>query len=98
MAEQIGLVEQRSRALTLLEDRLESSEKRENSLISMMQTVAERAERGEARIATITRGLADLALKMETVRTRNTSRTAQTISNNARRPWGREKTSCQRRR
>lgn len=47
----------------------------------MMQTVAERAERGEARIATITRGLADLALKMETVLTRNTSRTAQTISN-----------------
>ena len=91
-------MEQRSRALTLLVDRLESSEKRENSLISVMQTVAELAERGEARIATITRELADLALKMETVLTRNSSRTAQTISNNARRPWGREKTSCQRRR
>ena len=81
MAEQIGLVEQRSRALSLLVERLESSEKRENSLLTMMQTVAERAERGEERIATITRGLADLALNLETVLNRSNSRTAQNISN-----------------
>lgn len=72
---------ERSRALTLLVERLESSEKRENSLLTMMQSVAERAERGEERIATITRGLADLALNMETVLTKNNSRTAQNITN-----------------
>lgn len=81
MAEQIGLVEQRSRALTLLVERLESAEKRENSLLTLMHGVAERAERGEERINAVTRGLADLALSLETALTRNNVRTAQSISN-----------------
>jgi len=81
MAEQIGLVEQRSRALTLLAERLESAEKRENSLLTLMHGVAERAERGEERITAVTRGLADLALSLETALTRSNTRTAQSISN-----------------
>jgi len=81
MAEQIGLVEQRSRALTLLVERLESAEKRENSLLTLMHGVAERAERGEERINAVTRGLADLALSLETALTRNNVRTAQSIGN-----------------
>lgn len=81
MAEQIGIVEQRSRALTLLVERLESAEKRENSLLTLMHSVAERAERGEERIAAVTRGLADLALGLETALSRNSSQTAQRISN-----------------
>ena len=81
MAEQIGLVEQRSRALTVLVERLESAEKRENSLLTLMHGVAERAERGEERITAVTRGLADLALSLESALTRNNVRTAQSISN-----------------
>jgi hypothetical protein len=51
MAEQIGIVEQRSRALTLLVERLDSAEKRENSLLTLMHSVAEggRARRGTHR-------------------------------------------------
>ncbi|MDP6588723.1 MAG: hypothetical protein QF666_04680 [Alphaproteobacteria bacterium] len=81
MAQQIGIVEQRSRALTLLVDRLESAERRENSLLTLMHGVAERAERGEERIAAVTRGLADLALNLEAALNRNSAHTAQTISN-----------------
>ena len=46
-----------------------------------MHGVAERAERGEERIIAVTRGLADLALSLETALTRNNVRTAQSISN-----------------
>ncbi len=81
MAKQTGIVEQRSRALTLLVDRLESAERRENSLLTLMHGVAERAERGEERIAAVTRGLADLALNLEAALNRNSAHTAQTISN-----------------
>ncbi|MDP7343480.1 MAG: hypothetical protein QF767_09040, partial [Alphaproteobacteria bacterium] len=81
MAKQTGIVEQRSRALTLLVDRLESAERRENSLLTLMHGVAERAERGEERIAAVTRGLADLALNLEAAFNRNSAHTAQTISN-----------------
>jgi hypothetical protein len=80
MAEQMGLVEQRSRALTLLVDRLEAAEQREKSLLTLMHSVAERAERGEERIAAITRGLADLAVKLEAALHQNRVQTAESIS------------------
>ena len=80
LAEQIGLVEQRSRALTLLAERLEGAERREKSLLTVMQNVAERAERGEERIASITRGLADLAIKLEAALSSNRVHTARNIS------------------
>lgn len=79
-AEQIGIVEQRSRALTLLVDRLETADRREKVLLSLMHNVAERAERGEERIAAVTRGLAEMASQLEVALNRNSAQTAQNIN------------------
>ncbi len=80
MAEKIGIMEHRSRALTLLVDRLETADRREKTLLTLMHTVAERAERGEERIAAVTRGLADMASQLESALNRNSIRTAQDIN------------------
>jgi len=80
MAERIGMVEQRSRALTMLVERLETADRREKTLLSLMHSVAERAERGEERIAAVTRGLAEMAGQLEAALNRNSARTAQDIN------------------
>lgn len=80
MAEQIGVMEHRSRALTQLVDRLETADRREKTLLFLMQSVAERAERGEERIAAITHGLADMASQLQVALNTTTARTAQNIS------------------
>lgn len=80
MAERIGIVEQRSRALTMLVERLETADRREKTLLSLMHSVAERAERGEERIAAVTRGLAQMAGQLEAALNRNSARTAQDIN------------------
>ncbi|MBT5037836.1 MAG: hypothetical protein HOM52_04930 [Rhodospirillaceae bacterium] len=80
MAEQIGIVEQRSRALTMLVERLETADRREKTLLSLMHSVAERAERGEERITAVTRGLAEMAGQLEAALNRNSARTAQDIN------------------
>ena len=80
MAEKIGIMEHRSRALTLLVDRLETADRREMTLLTLMHTVAERAERAEERIAAVTRGLADMASQLESALNRNSIRTAQDIN------------------
>ena len=80
MAEKIGIMEHRSRALTLLVDRLETADRREKTLLTLMHTVAERAERAEERIAAVTRGLADMASQLESALNRNSIRTAQDIN------------------
>ena len=70
-------------ALTLLAERLESAEQREKSLLAMMQSVTERADRGEERISDITRGLTDIAIKLEAVLDSNRMHAARNISDSA---------------
>ena len=67
-------------ALTILAERLEAAEQREKSLLDMIQIVAERAERGEERIADITRDLADIAVKLEVALSSNQIHSARNIS------------------
>ncbi len=83
LAKRFERSEQRNDAiasLTKLAEGLESAEQREKSLLAMIQIVAERAERGEERIANITRDLADIAVKLEAALNNNRMNTARNIS------------------
>lgn len=65
MSERLGGVEQRTQALAVLSNRLEASEKREVAMLTLMRGLAEQSQRGEDRLASITKGLGQLAIRLE---------------------------------
>ena len=82
LAERIESPEKRNDAiasLTILVEQLESPEQREKLLLAMMQIVAERAERSQERIANITRGLADIEVKLEVALSNNRMHIARNV-------------------
>ncbi|MBT6441686.1 MAG: hypothetical protein HOK61_04595 [Alphaproteobacteria bacterium] len=65
MSERLGGVEQRTQALAVLSNRLEASEKREIAMLSLMRGLAEQSQRSEDRLSSVTKGLGQLAIRLE---------------------------------
>ena len=65
MSERLGGMEQRTQALAVLSNRLEASEKREVAMLALMRGLAEQSQRSEDRLSSVTKGLGELAGRLE---------------------------------